>query len=226
MRARLLVGLAAPVAFPLAVLFARPAPAAAGEPAPRHLICLHGRIVQEQQSPRPRHPRFGHYELEAILSAFRERGLVVRGGIRPRTASVDESAAEVADVVRSLLASGVPADHVTIVGASMGASIALGVSSRLQKPELRFVLLGACLSANVREMRAAGGEGPSGRFLSIRETSDELTEPCADWTGDGDPRSPLEVREILLHTGLAHGFFYRPRPAWLTPVLDWAFAKS
>ncbi|HEX9189640.1 MAG TPA: hypothetical protein VGB87_21375, partial [Vicinamibacteria bacterium] len=197
MRARPLLRLAAPIALPLAVLFARPAPAAAAEPAPRHLIYLHGRIVQEQQSPRPRHPRFGHYELEAILSAFRERGLVVRGGIRPKTASVDESAAEVADEVRRLLASGVPADRVTIVGASMGASIALGASSRLRKPELRVVLLGACLSASVREMP---GEGPSGRFLSIREASDELTEPCAAWRSDGDPLLPLEAREILLHT--------------------------
>ena len=34
--------------------------------SPRHLIYLHGRIVQDQQSPRPRSPRFGYYELEKI----------------------------------------------------------------------------------------------------------------------------------------------------------------
>ena len=39
----------------------------------RHLIYLHGRIVQEQQSARPRHPQFGYYELEEILDAFRDR---------------------------------------------------------------------------------------------------------------------------------------------------------
>lgn len=49
----------------------------------RHLIYLHGRIVQEQQSARPRHPQFGYDELEKILEAFRERGFDVSGEIRP-----------------------------------------------------------------------------------------------------------------------------------------------
>ena len=60
----------------------------AREPGPtNHLIYLHGRIVQEQQSARPEHPRFGVYELEEILDAFRARGFVVSGEIRPRAAS-------------------------------------------------------------------------------------------------------------------------------------------
>jgi hypothetical protein len=38
---------------------------------PRYVIYLHGRIVQEQQTRRPRSDRFGYYELEKILDAFR-----------------------------------------------------------------------------------------------------------------------------------------------------------
>src|SRR5438309_7489954 len=77
---------------------------------PRHLIYLHGRIVQEQQSARPRHPQFGYYELEKILDAFRDRGFEVSGEIRPKSVSVSESADRVVAQVLRLLGSGVPAD--------------------------------------------------------------------------------------------------------------------
>jgi hypothetical protein len=105
-------------------------PGGADDPAaPRHLIYLHGRILQEQQSARPRHPRFGYYEMGAILAAFRDRGFVVSGEVRPKSATVDDSADRVVAQVRRLLDSGVPADHVTVVGGSMGAGIALVASS-------------------------------------------------------------------------------------------------
>ncbi|HEY7923126.1 MAG TPA: hypothetical protein VII62_08090, partial [Vicinamibacteria bacterium] len=49
----------------------------AGEPPARHLIYLHGRIVQEQQSARPKHPEFGYYELDRIVETFEKRGFTV-----------------------------------------------------------------------------------------------------------------------------------------------------
>src|SRR5262245_52189777 len=132
---------------------------AADAPA-RHLIYLHGRIVQERQSARPTSPDYGTYELEKILAAFRDRGFVVTGEIRPKDASVSESAARVVDQVHKLLASGVPADHVTVVGASMGASIAYLASAKLQNADVRFAMLGACLSENVRALVSEEGKGP------------------------------------------------------------------
>jgi hypothetical protein len=138
---------------------------------PRHLIYLHGRIVQEQQSARPRHPQFGYYELEKILDAFRDQGFVVSGEIRPKSASVSESADRVVTQVRRLLGSGVPADHVIVVGGSMGAAIALVASARLQNPDVRFCVLGACLSESVRGLLADEGKAPIGHVLSIREAT-------------------------------------------------------
>jgi pimeloyl-ACP methyl ester carboxylesterase len=199
---------------------------AAEAPAPRHLIYLHGRIIQEQQSARPRHPEFGDYELDAILAAFRDRGFVVSGGIRPKAASVSESADRVVEQVRGLLAAGVPPDHVTVVGASMGASIAFLAATRLQEPELRVSVLGGCLSENVRALEAEEGRGPSGRLLSIREASDELSEPCPKWEEDATPGSALRAREIVLETGLRHGFLYRPLAEWVDPVSEWAGASA
>jgi pimeloyl-ACP methyl ester carboxylesterase len=205
------------------VLLAAWAGSVAGDAArPRHLIYLHGRIVQDQQSKRPRHPQFGYYELDKILDAFRSRSFVVSGEIRPRTASVSDSADRVVAQVRKLLESGVPAGDVTVVGASMGAEIALLASARLQNPEVRFAILGACLSESVNGVVAEEGNGPSGRLLTIREASDDFTGTCPGWEQDPALAPTLVVREIVIHTGLHHGFLYRPLPEWLSPVVEWA----
>ncbi len=167
--------------------------------APRHLIYLHGRIVQERQSARPEHPQFGHYELEQILSAFRDRGFVARG---------------------------VAADHITVVGASMGAGIALVASARLRNHDVRFCILGACLSSNVEQMLADGGKGPVGHVLVVRESSDQFTKDCTDWKPDPRKTPSLVAREIVVATGLDHGYIYRPLPEWVNPVGEWAMGDQ
>ena len=191
----------------------------------RHLIYLHGRIVQEQQNARPRSTRFGYYELKKILDAFRERGFVVSGEIRPKSASVSDSADRVVEQIRRLLKSGIPADRVTVVGASMGAAIALLASTRLQNSGVRFCVLGACLSESVRGLLADEGRGPSGHLLAIREATDDLIGPCPPWTDGHESPSGLLAREIVLNTGLSHGFLYRPLPEWVGPVVEWAGAR-
>jgi pimeloyl-ACP methyl ester carboxylesterase len=206
-------------------LFTAASAAVPGGAGGRHLIYMHGRIVQEEQSARPRHPRFGYYELEMILDAFPKRGFVVTGEIRPKAATVSEAADHVVEQVRRLPDSGLPAENVTLVGASMGGGIALVASARLQNPELRVCVLGACLSENVAAISADEGRSPSGRLLSIRESSDDLVGPCPAWDESRPPApslSALSAREIVLSTGLSHGFLYQPLPEWVEPVARWA----
>lgn len=176
-------------------------------PPERHIIYLHGRIVQEQQTVRPHHADFGHYELDKIRETFRTRGFVVHSAVRPKGSSVEEGANEVVRQVKQLLASGVTADRITVVGASMGASIAFQASARLGNPDLRFAVLGACLETNVK------ATAPVGKFLGVREKSDEMSTPC---------EPPSTGREIVLNTGLGHGFIYRPLAEWVGPVLEFA----
>jgi hypothetical protein len=199
-----------------------PAPAFDGaravvpRPDARHLIYLHGRIVQETQSARPESPEFGAYELEAILEAFRRHGFVVHHGIRPPGTNLGRGATRVVDEVRRLRAEGVPAERITVLGASMGAAIALRAAARLEEPELRFVLLSGCLESGAEEVESEEGRPPRGRVLAIRETSDELSAGCAPWAGDG------RWGELEISTGLRHGFLYRPLPEWLAPAVEWA----
>jgi pimeloyl-ACP methyl ester carboxylesterase len=194
----------------------------AEEAGPRHLIYLHGRIVQDQQDARPRHPEFGYYELEQILATFRERGFVVTGGIRPKDASLMVSADRVVEQIQRLVAAGVPASRITVVGGSMGAAIALRASLRLQNPAVRYCVLGACMSQSVPLLLTEYGAKPAGRILAIREKSDETSAPCPAWSGDAGPGATLVVREVVIDTGLRHGFLYRPLPEWVEPVVEWA----
>jgi len=208
-----------------AALLAWSTPAFAAESAPRHLIYQHGRIVQDQQSARPQHPRYGYYELDQILEAFRKRGFEVSGEIRPKTLPLSEASDRLVAQVKQLLASGVPADRVTVVGASMGAYISLRGSARLQQPEMRFAFLGACRKESFRDVLAEEGKGLRGRLLFIREASDELSAECEPVKSDADAEVPPFTREIVINTGLSHGFLYRPLPDWLDPVVEWALRR-
>lgn len=187
--------------------------------AARHLIYLHGRIVQDQQDRRPEHPEHGHYELDAIVEAFRENGFTVTADVRPREHSVGESADEVLRKVRQLIDGGVPRNRITVVGASMGSWIALLASVRLAEPEVLFVLISPCLSANVAAVTAREGRAPQGRLLVIRDASDLPDADCPPWRGDGREFPGLSAEEIVIDTGLGHGFLYRPMPEWLDPLL-------
>lgn len=186
----------------------------------RHLIYLHGRIVQVQQNARPEHPEYGHYELDAIVEAFRAHGFEVTAGIRPRDATMGGYADHVVAQVRQLISSGVAPKHITVVGASMGSGIALRTAVRLQNPEVRFVLLSPCLSTNIPAVAAEEGMAPSGRILAVREESDVPSATCPAWTQPAT--AELTAREVVLNTGRSHGFLYQPLSEWLEPVIAWA----
>ncbi|MFP5247718.1 MAG: hypothetical protein ACLGH0_13585 [Thermoanaerobaculia bacterium] len=190
--------------------------ASAQAQSPRHLIYLHGRIIQEQQSARPKHAEHGYYELDAIKDTLRKRGFVVHAEIRPKTTTVSSGADAVVEQVRGLIQSGVPAKHITVAGASMGAAIAMRVAVRLREPDVRFVFLSPCISTNFPAVMKEEGAPPVGHLLVIREESDIPTKDCPPWTG-----TP-QARELVIDTGLRHGFLYRPLPEWVEPVVQWA----
>src|SRR5215217_6397839 len=97
--------------------------------APRHLIYVHGKAV-EDGGRRPT-TRFGIYEYDAILDALRGAGFVVTSEQRPKDADPSASADRLVAEVRVLMAQGVPASHITVIGASKGAVITMLASTRL-----------------------------------------------------------------------------------------------
>jgi hypothetical protein len=187
--------------------------------APRYVIYLHARIVEES-GRRPTDPVFGTYEYDAILDSLRRAGFVVLSDQRPLRADSDSFATHVAQQVDSLLGLGVSPHAITVIGFSKGGWIAILASSRLRNPAISFVFMGAC--------GPWAFERPNlhvtGRLLSLYETSDSLGVSCNPMFARRGPGS--RIREMALSLGLGHGSFFQPRSAWLTPALAWARGRD
>jgi predicted esterase len=185
------------------------------DPAARYLFYLHGAII-EREGLRPTHPKFGVYEYQRILEEFSSHGFVVISKARPAGTEVAVYAATVAEQVRALLAAGVSPERITVVGFSKGGAIAIFTSSLTANDRINFVFIATCGPW----LDAQPGIVPRGRLLAIREASDDLVGSCEVLFS----RSPEEGvrREVTLELGGGHGAFYRPRPAWIDPVVAWA----
>jgi hypothetical protein len=181
------------------------------DPARRYVFYLHGQIV-EDAGRNARHPRYGAYEYDAIVRALGARGAIVEGEIRPRGTSITAYAAKLEGRLRTLLAAGVPAAHVAVVGFSKGGAIAQRVATGLDAG-VRYVILAGCFGA-------PGGKAKPmhARVLSLREQSDRLARSCEPLFDPAEVAAGRQ-KELVLELGGEHGAFYRPDPRWLEPLL-------
>ena len=183
----------------------------------RYVIYLHGRIIEEK-GPRPIDERFEPYEYHQILDSLAASGAVVVAEQRPAGTDFRAFGARVADQVRRLLAAGVPAERIAVVGFSKGGAIAIVASALLANRDVPFVLLGACGDW----VKGRDDVDVRGRILSIYEASDELGTSCDPLFAQASDPGPYQ--ELRIETGAGHGAFYRPRPEWLAPLL--AFIRT
>jgi hypothetical protein len=169
---------------------------------------------------RPTHPEFGTYEYQKIVDEFVSRGFMVISEVRPAGTVVRAYGATVADQVGALLAAGVAPEHIAVVGFSKGGAIAIFASSLLANDRVNFVFIAAC----GRWLDGQPEIVPRGRLLALREASDDLVGSCDALFA----RSPEDggSREIPLELGGGHGAFYRPRPEWIDPIVDWASSSA
>lgn len=177
---------------------------------------LHGAIVEEL-GVRGVSPRHGEFDYEGILAALRRPGVTVISEVRARGTDPSIYADRIVAQVRADLARGVPAGRITVIGASKGAVIAALVSTRLELPQVRYVLLANCNDWLIRTYDPR----LSGRVLSIYDAADEIGRSCDGVRGNASPHLS-QYEEIRLETGLGHGFVYRPRPEWVEPASRWA----
>jgi hypothetical protein len=188
----------------------------------RYLFYLHGRIV-ELQGLRPRHERHGFYEYEEILKTLAGRGFHVVSEPRPADTEHVEYARKVVAQISRLLAAGVPARNVTVVGASKGGAIAVFTSTLLRNRDVNFVVLAGC-----------GDGGPyrtnkvdlHGRVLSIYDAADEFGGPggggvsCSKYYRQST--GLRQSSEIEVKLGVGHGLLYKPFREWIDPAVEWA----
>jgi metallo-beta-lactamase class B len=182
------------------------------DPRARYLFYLHGRILEEQG----RHavsPDFGPYAYDAILAALAERGFTVISEVRKGESGLP-FAAKVAGQVRALLKAGVPAERVTLLGASKGGFLTLAAAAELGEDGLNIVVLGSCGGAT-----EALAPRLRGRVLSVYDEVDRFRPSCRKTFA----RAPQlkAAKEVVLKLGLDHGLLFTPRKEWLDLASAW-----
>ena len=190
------------------------------DPASRYLFYIHGRIIEVQGIPAV-DPTFGEYQYPAILEKLAGYGFVVLSEPRLEDTDSVKYARRIAGQVRELLQAGVPAQNVTVVGASKGAAITIFVSNLLEDPEINYVLLAICEPGLVQDL-VNNQISLSGNVLSIYDSIDPYAGTCQDLFAFSEGKGLARHDEIVLNLGLSHGLLYRPLDEWVLPTIEWA----
>jgi len=195
------------------------------DPQGRYIFFLHGQIV-EDGGRRPVSEQYGVYEYDEILQALSGRGFYVISEARPKHADVMAYAHKTVKQIRALLAAGVPAKRITVVGASKGGGIAVFVSVELQNREINYVLIAACGKRGIEAM-VRRGEFLSGNVLSIYDEEDDLGLLSCEAFFKASRSSRLgKTLEVVVNLGRGHGFHYRPVAEWMEPAVAWALNEG
>jgi hypothetical protein len=182
-----------------------------------YLFYFHGGIVTRlgnnaiQQS----YPEWGPYQYLNILDSLSTLGFHVISENRKENIDNSVYVNQLAKQVDTLLRARVDPKKIIIVGASAGSDIVLNASPLIYNKHLHYVIMGACRAETYKDYKDIKLVG---NFLSIIEESDPHKTCSAIF------KKRVEVssfKEVELHTGLSHGFFFKPRKVWIEPILMW-----
>jgi hypothetical protein len=181
----------------------------------KYVFYLHGGIVQEQGAHAVS-PAFGAYKYHDILDTLRSYGYNIISEVRPKGTDEAVYAKMVSLQVDSLIRQGVAPEHITLVGASLGAYITMESAYRVKNPHINFAIIGLCGEYALDYF--SGRESQLyGNFLSIYESSDSKGS-CSDLFVNQPHITGF--REVKLNMGNGHGFLYRPYPEWVDPLVS------
>jgi hypothetical protein len=182
-----------------------------------YLFYLHGAVVTlfGDNAINQSMPEWGPYEYLNILDSLQSRGFTVISENRKPDVPDSVYVNTLVRQIDSLYNRGVKSANIVVVGASAGWNIGIHVAARMKNPELRFVLIGGCWPETYKAYEHLTLQG---HFLSIIEETDP------HGTCSGLFASKEEIRsfhEVMLHTGLSHGFIYKGYREWIDPIIAW-----
>ncbi len=189
------------------------------DPDAEYLFYLHGKIIEDQGLPAIS-PEYGVYQYQTILETLEGYGYVVISEQRGTDTDGKEYASRVAGQVTMLLVAGVPPEHITVVGASKGAGIAVYISHALANSIINYVLLSICHPDNVQGF-IQDGTNLYGNVLSIYDASDVLAGSCQELFDFSEGRGINRYEEVVLDIGTGHGILYQPLIEWVLPTVEW-----
>lgn len=197
------------------------------DPQARYLIYLHGARPESFPISEP-HPVRGLFEYQKILEAFAGSGFEVISELRTEKTNPRRFArTRVLEQVKTLIAAGVPPEHITVVGFSKGGLMALIVASQAKQPKLNIVNMAGCGKGQFRKayenFLANDASKLSGRMLSIYDQADKISGTCMESKAKA---AQLVFEEQVLKVGGGQATFYTPRKAWVDNVAAWAKAAT
>jgi hypothetical protein len=188
------------------------------DPSEQYLFYLHGLIV-EVAGIRPKSEEHGYYEYQLILEELAKEGFVVISEAREKGTEVKDYAEKIVSQIKQLMASKVPPENITVVGASKGGVIAAYVSTMLQEKGIHYIFLAGlfekCLVDSNLKLY--------GNVLSIHDSSD--TQSITPELYFQRSAGLGTFKKIVLSLNLGHGLIYQPYREWIDPLLQWSEKK-
>lgn len=193
-----------------------------GSSTKQHVLYLHGAII-EKGDPKPIHPQFGLYDYPAIVSTLSSFDFHIISEQRGINTDYLTYAQQVSDQINSLVAKGIKAQDITVIGFSKGATITAIASSLLKNDDVNFVVMATC-SEWYDTTELLKGLRLRGHILSIYEESDGLGGSCQKLAKRSP--APASFFEVAISTGKSHGAFFLPRSEWINPIVSWIHRKK
>ena len=228
------------------------------DPANRYLVYLHGSILDGKSASAPdtwTSGAYGHYDYTDILKALASAGFVVISELRASdqtwtnaTSYITFYAQKAAGQVATLIAAGVPRDHIVVAGYSQGGFIAQVAGTLTNAADVRFAIMAGCAPAtkgpsyceftggtfagsgssatcSYSSPKTSGAATLKGNYLSIFATDDTEGHSCAlgfQQASEAEGTLFAQAELILPATGAGHGIFYKVDDSWLGPVTRFA----
>lgn len=193
------------------------------ETARHYLFYIHDNIV-DAGNVSPTHPEYGTYEYEEIVNRLATEGFSVVSYPRVKGAHPYLYAQETAKQINRLVAAGVSATHISIVGAGSGGTIAVLICTILKNPNLNVVVLGTCTEA-YNTFWIQNNETLCGNVLSMYHTGSTATASCRPFLEACSKNLVSQYREIALDEESQPGFYFKASLDWVVPTILWASAK-
>lgn len=183
----------------------------------KYVFFLHNKFL-EVHPLNELHPKYGPAAYTAILEKLQSTNSVILSEKRKPGTDPKIYTKKLILKIDSLHNGGVPYDHISIVGTSQGGYIAQYISYYAKNPDLKFVFIGSSFKND--SMNEDRKFQLYGKILSINEKSDVGAELLSRQLRfkNSDLKS---FKEIILNTGLEHGFLFRALDEWIMPTKAW-----
>lgn len=195
------------------------------DPNALYIVYMHGAWPETHARDEP-HPTRGPFRYDDIVNGFAKRGFEVISELRTKPTNPRTFARLTREKVEALIAKGVPARNITVVGFSKGGEMALIIGSKLRQQEANFAILAGCAKSRSRQsyekIIATDAATLRGRFLSLYDQAERVAGSCREAFAKTNVAT---LTEELLTVGKGHGTFYEANTVWLDRVAAFARGK-